>query len=40
MLTINITDEKAVTMSYLESELEDLPEQKLYGKGNHNERSV
>lgn len=32
MLTINIADEKAITTSYLESELEDLPEQNLYGK--------
>lgn len=32
MLTINISDEKAITTSYLESELEDMPEQNLYGK--------
>lgn len=32
MLTINISDKKAITTSYLESELEDIPEQRLYGK--------
>lgn len=32
MLAINISDKKAITTSYLESELEDIPEQRLYGK--------
>lgn len=32
MLTVNIANEKAITTSYLESELEDIPEQRLYGK--------